>query len=333
MGIALVDADEYTHEVGIAGNWNESRYIDFWDASSRAGGWLRMGNRPNERHAEMSACINLPDGRTGFMFARPEISANGLGCGGQSWEITSPWSLTRVRYRGDMILLDDAWKLIDPKRAFNESPRVPVNLELECTGFGLQSVLGVDQDHIDRIFLPGQADFHYQHLIRVTGTLKCDNQQWRIDGRGGKDHSWGPRNWHAKIYLRWLIASFNDDFGFMLTRAVGATKQTRSGFVWANGQLNLVDDFVMQNTYSGPHSELKRTEVRITSGSRVWQAVGTPQAWVPLRHRQLGADGKPALLRIVKSPTEWVSSLGEQGVGMTEYHDLMVDGRPVGIHD
>jgi len=38
MGVKLVDKDEYTHEVGDASNWNESRYIDFWDAKNRVGG-------------------------------------------------------------------------------------------------------------------------------------------------------------------------------------------------------------------------------------------------------------------------------------------------------
>ncbi len=54
---------------------------------------------------------------------------------------------------------------------------------------------------------------------------------------------------------------------------------------------------------------------------------GTPQAWVPLRHRQNDAQGNPALLRIVKSPTEWVMSDGRRGEGMCEYHDRIVDGR------
>ena len=47
------------------------------------GGWFRIGNRANEGHAEMSACINLPDGRTAFFFERPKISNNTLRAGNQ----------------------------------------------------------------------------------------------------------------------------------------------------------------------------------------------------------------------------------------------------------
>ena len=334
MGYLLQDHDEYTHPIGPASNWNESRYIDFWDAERRVGGWFRIGNRPNEGRAEMSACVNLPDGRTAFMFSRPDITGNTLEAGGQRWQIDSPWNVTRVSYHGEMIVLDDAWRLVDPKQAFSESPRVNAAIELSTRAYGLGSVMGFDQDHIDRIFLPGQADFHYQHLIRTTGRVTLDNQSWSVDGRGGKDHSWGPRNWHAKIYLRWLIASFGDDYGFMLVRGVGPTKKTRSGYVWEQGRFHVVDDFEMRNQYAGtPHYELQKTALRIVSGDREWSAVGTPRAWLPLRHRQTDAQGKPALLRIVKSPSDWLASDGRRGQGMCEYHDLMVDGRPFGLED
>ena len=110
---------------------------------------------------------------------------------------------------------------------------------------------------------------------------------WSVNGMGAKGHSWGPRNWHAKIYLRWLIGMVDDNFGFLLTRAVGPTRQTRSGCVWQDGQFHIVDDFTMSNVYAtAPHYELQSTDVTIRGGSRTWTAHGEPQSWVPLRHRQ-----------------------------------------------
>ena len=81
MGTKLVDADEGVHEVGTASNWNESRYVDFWDAGQRLGGWFRIGNRVNEGHAEMSACLYLPDGRIAFFFERPNHHCEHAACG------------------------------------------------------------------------------------------------------------------------------------------------------------------------------------------------------------------------------------------------------------
>jgi hypothetical protein len=281
----------------------------------------------------MSACLNLPSGHTAFMFSRPAIEGNGMAAGGLAWEVPKPWSTTRVCFSGEVVLLEHPWMLLDPKEAFART-QVVCHVELTCETQGLAAVMGAGQDHIERIFLPGQADFHYQHLARSFGTVQVGDDTWPVDGRGGKDHSWGPRNWHAKIYLWWLIASVDDDHGFMLMRAVGPTKQTRSGFVWEDGMFHLVDDFEMRNTYAGaPHHELTRVDATVRSDPRAWTAIGIPQSWVPLRHRQASASGEPATLRIVKSPAVWTFADGRSGVGMLEYHDPMENGRPIGLDD
>jgi hypothetical protein len=337
VGVRLTGADEGVHPVGTAGNWNESRYVDVWDSTQRMGAWLRIGMRPNEGRAEMSVCAYLPDGRVAFLFERPGIPGNGLSAGGQDWTVETAFRSNRVRYDGELLLLNDPWLLTDPRRAYRESARVQGSLELLSTSQGLSTVMGRDQSHIDRIFLPGQADFHYQHLVHSIGRISLDGQAWVVNGFGGRDHSWGPRNWHAKIYLRWLICAIDDHNGFMLVRAVGPTKSTRSGHVLVDGAFRLVDDFAMRNSYADPpHHELRCVEVDIQAGDLRWSAVGRPQAWLPLRHRQSatgGAEGKEATLRIVKSPTDWQFGDGRTGAGHCEYHDLMDSGRPVGLSD
>lgn len=334
MGIELTDVDEGVHAPHDEINWNESRYIDFWDPSRRTGGWFRIGMRPNAEYAEMSACVFLPDGRVAFAFDRSPVEGNGLTAGGQSWAVTEPWRSARVGFSGRMSLFDDPWVLTDPKRAFRESPSVEAEIDLAIAVEGLAATMGQDQDQHHLIFLPGQADFHYQHLAHVVGTIRLGGVEYAVDGRGGKDHSWGPRNWHAKRWLRWLIGAVDDDNGFMLTRAVGPTKQTRSGFVWVDREFRVVDGYAMQNQYAGaPHFELVRTEVEIHAGDVHWTVTGTPQNALPLRHRQPDASGREAVLRIVKYPSEWAFADGRVGTGHLEFHDLMVDGVPVGLHD
>ena len=332
----LSAADDYVHPVGTDGTWNESRYIDFYDPRSGTGGWFRIGMRPNEGHAEMSVCVNLPDGRSGFYFTRAPVDGNRLAAGGQEWTVGDPYRATTVSYRGPLLLLDDPWVLTDPRQAFASAPRQAAEIDLRVATTGLDAVMGYDQDHIDQIFLPGQADWHYQHLCWVTGTIRLGDEEFAVSGRGGKDHSWGPRNWLAKIYLRWLIAvSDDDELGFMLVRAVGPTKRTRSGHVWEKGRFYLVDDFGMVNTYAPrPPHELLRTELVIRAGDREWTATGEPRAWVPLRHRSADEHGEPTLLRIVKSPTRWTFGDGRLGAGMSEIHDRIgTGGIPAGIED
>jgi hypothetical protein len=334
MGVALTDEDEGLHEVGTASNWNESRYVDFWDASARAGGWLRIGMRPNEQRAEVSVCAYLPDGRIAVRFDRTPIDGNGLAAGGQNWHVDEPYARNTVRYAGPVHVLPDGWLLTDPRRAYATSPQVDCEIELTVVSRGLSAVMGSDQDHIDRIFLPGQADFHYQHLAWTSGKIRVGDESWTVHAQGGKDHSWGPRNWHAKTYLRWHTGVIDDQTGFMLLRAVGPTKTTRGGHVWDAGRFRLVDDFEMVNEYAGtPHHELRSVALTIRAGERSWITRGIPQTWLPLRHRRPGPNGDEALLRIVKSPTVWTWPDGRVGSGACEYHDLMVEGRPIGLHD
>jgi hypothetical protein len=229
VGVALIDTDEGVHPVGAAGNWNESRYVDFWDADSRVGGWLRIGLRPNEQHGEMSVCVYLPEGRVAFRFDRVAIDGNGMSAGGQSWQVETPYRRNTARYRGPVHVLDDGWLLTNPRSAYAAAEQAECEIDLTLTSRGLAAVMGSDQDHIDQIFLPGQADFHYQHLAWTTGTIRVGDRAWKVSGQGGKDHSWGPRNWHAKTCLRWHTAVIDADTGFMLLRAVGPTKQTRAG--------------------------------------------------------------------------------------------------------
>src|SRR3954447_4796809 len=145
----LTPVDDYLHPVGTATNWNESRYIDFHDTGSGVAGWFRIGMRPNEGHAEMSACINLPDGRTAFAFARAPVDANGMTAGGQEWTVGDPYRVNTVDYAGSLLMLEDPWVVTDPKRAFATAPRVHAAVALRAESDGIGSVMGRDQDHID----------------------------------------------------------------------------------------------------------------------------------------------------------------------------------------
>jgi hypothetical protein len=334
MGIQLTAVDEALHEPGDQINWNESRYVDFWDPVRHVGGWFRIGARPNANYAEVSSCVFLPDGQIAFAFERAQIDGNTGSVGGQTWVVDEPFHSTRVTFAGEMSVLSDGWSLTDPKRAFSAAPRVSADVSLHLATEGLGATMGQDQDQHHLIFLPGQADFHYQHVAHVTGQIRVGNDTFEVDGRGAKDHSWGPRNWHAKIYLRWLVGAIDDDNAFMITRAVGPTKQTRSGFMWIDRTFHVVDDVEMVNEYGhAPNYELKSATLTMRAGDTTWKAVGTPQNYLPARHRQPGADGQEAILRLMKQPATWKFSDGRTAAGHLEYHDLMQNGVPVGLHD
>jgi hypothetical protein len=330
MSRLLTPEDDLLRTPGPESNWNESRYADFYDPVAQVGGWFRLGNRVNEGHGELTVCLHLPDGSVGFLFQRVPIDGNVDAAGGLSCGVERSFETSSVVFAGWLALLPDPKALVDPKRALAGAKQIECRVELVSHGQGMSSVLGFDQEHIARIFLPGQAQGHYQHLVRSVGTVRINEQTWHIDGCGGRDHSWGPRNWHAKTWFRWLIAGFDANFGFMLTRSLGGDQQRRGGFVWQDGQFHLLDDVELHSDYSsdGYHTD---AHARFRSSGRIWSAQGRTLAHLPLRHRSKMADGSEAILRIVKSPTHWTLPDGRSGYGMTEYHDQMHDGKPAGL--
>ena len=129
MGIQLVDADEGIHDVGTASNWNESRYVDFWDSERRLGGWFRIGNRPNEGYAEMSACVYLPDGAWRSSSSGRRSRATRCAPAASRWEVVEPWRANRVGYSGEMLAARRSVELTDPKRGVRREP--PRDAEVE----------------------------------------------------------------------------------------------------------------------------------------------------------------------------------------------------------
>jgi hypothetical protein len=67
----------------------------------------------------------------------------------------------------------------------------------------------------------------------------------------------------------------------------------------------LVDRMSLETTYDATESYAEKIRLQVGTGSREWSAVGVPATHIPLRHRSGGADGRPAVLRIVKSPVRW----------------------------
>jgi hypothetical protein len=53
----LSAADEYNHPPSADSNFNESVYVNGFDPVRRYGGWMRIGNRVNEGHAETQLCL------------------------------------------------------------------------------------------------------------------------------------------------------------------------------------------------------------------------------------------------------------------------------------
>src|SRR5262245_53705635 len=126
--------DDLMHENTGESNYNESAYYNFYDPAQRLGGFVRLGNRPNEGYAEMTCCLYLADGRVGFMYARPKIPDNTkFDAAGMRFTVGTPMREHAIRYEGNVCLMTRPLDLIDPKRAFTSNPHVPALVELAYT--------------------------------------------------------------------------------------------------------------------------------------------------------------------------------------------------------
>ena len=128
--IRLAPEDEQTHPIEEARNYNESVYINLFDPLQRMGGWFRIGNRPNEGHAEVSRCVYLPDGSVGFLYGRPRISGNdAFAADGLELAVLEPFRRIRLTYEGKVCLLADPHQMEDPRRAFETNPMVDCSID------------------------------------------------------------------------------------------------------------------------------------------------------------------------------------------------------------
>lgn len=324
----ILTDDEYMHEPTDHPQFNESAYYNFVDGESGFAVLIRMGNRVNEGHAEVTVLIYLPGGRAAIRFDRAEITSNdSFEAAGLRFEVVEPLRKMKVTFDGTAHLLDRGTALENPKQAFTTSPVVPVKLELHYDnvvpvyGLGGSSGSGI-QGAEDSI-----AVGHYQGPCSVRGTVEVDGEARDIHGLGFRDHSWGPRKWQGPRYWRWISCMVDERNGFVAwSQKIGDTQAPGNGMVLRDGVVEFVDKVAVKSEYGdAPHyAKSMRVSMWTEAGEQV-DATGTVFHNVPLRNRR---DGEIARL------AEYLVKLdfqGATGYGISEYHDKMNDGVPAGM--
>ena len=325
--LVLLEADDLMHPNTGEENYNESAYYNFYDPARRLGGFARIGNRPNERYAEMTLCLYLPDGRVAFMFARPEIADNAhFDAAGMRFEIRVPMREHRVQYEGRCALLARPLDLLDPKRAFTENPHGAVEVDLVYEGIS-PAYGGEPREKLEggwvsvRHERPGHefARGHLEQHGRARGRVVVDGIEHPIDGFGLRDRSWGPRYWQAPRYYRWLTMNFGPDHGLVGALTVQRDgSEVQGGYVYRRGEPNRgIARVEVDTEYGGPERLHARIRARLhpADGERPEEIEGRVLQMVPLRNRR-GA----VTTRIAEGLTEW--RWGERvGYGWSEYLD------------
>ena len=205
--------DDYTHKSKTeANNYNESVYCNFHSSNGRAGGFVRIGNRPNEGFAEVTLCLFAFDTKaTLFHFSRPKIlSNNGWDCdlsdtGRISFRVKRPMDHISIQLNGRVHQLLKPWLLRDPETLFKKHRKevvaVQASVQLDFIGCGPVFGHAAPPKSTKETVADGNdfARSHYEqhgsvqgHAIVKTSRGKEGSDESRIviDGCGLRDHSW-----------------------------------------------------------------------------------------------------------------------------------------------
>lgn len=333
--VRLLPEDEFPHDPGIVKNYNESMYFNVFDPVKKAGGWFRIGNRPNEGHAETSVCIYLPDGRVAFSFGRPAITGNKeMNAGGLKIEVVEPFKKLKVTFDGPAVLLERPREMADPRRAFKENPSVRCTVELNYQGaspmYGGETVRADGKPREDIDPSKSFAKAHYEQHCTAAGVITVGDERFDISGCGLRDKSWGPRYWQAIDWYRWCPMNFGPDFGMMLS-VIGDGKggAREGGMVFRDGIYDHIKVCKLDSDWDeyGYQTAL-RAKVE-THGGKKYEVTGKVLSLIPLRNRRTDPNGAELQTRITEGMTEY--RCGDLvGYGLSEYLDQIIDGKPNG---
>lgn len=309
--------DDYTHPLGPEPNFNDSMYFNFFDNKKDFGGFMRIGNRANERYAEVTLTLYLPTGEVMFNYKRPEIDNNdAFDAGGMKFETIEPLTKLRTTYEGTAVFLTEPSQMADPSQAFRNNPHKPVSIDLVHEAVG--PVYG--SSGANRVIEDPEKEFakaHYEQHMHTTGHVTVDGDRTEIDAYGLRDHSWGPRFWQNIFSYRWLTCAFGPDLGIMVSEIRRSeTERTQAGVVVRGETVQPITSVEIESQHeadSPQHNAMKAT-LRLGSGETL-VLEGDVKSYIPLRNRREGR-----VTHIGEGMTEY--RLGDRvGYGISEYLD------------
>jgi hypothetical protein len=314
----LAAADELMHEVTADPSFNESMMFNFFDTTHALGGFVRIGNRVNEGHAEMTFCVFLPGGELLIQWQKPPIHSNqSFDAAGLKFSVLEAVRHLQVTYQGQAVRIADPYQMKAPGRALRENPSVPVEMRLDIRNTGPMIGSASGDPSAAVIFLNGVG--HYQQPLSAHGTLKVGGQTWNLSMFGVRDHSWGRRVWSSILRDRSIWINFGPDLAFICCKTwlssnsppdiMGCVIEGNS--VTPLRIINLTSQFRPDMYY---HESVQMD--LIDARGRRYLIGGEVLSYVPLRHRKPGQE----TVYLGQALTRFTLA-GRTSLGLSEYFD------------
>ena len=107
--------------------------------------------------------------------------------------------------------------MTDPSKAFKSNPTLDCEAKIDISGispmFGGETIKK-DGTPLDRDPEKSFSKAHYEQHISGKGSIKVGGEEWKIQGYGLRDKSWGPRYWQAIEWYRWLTIKYKSRHRF-----------------------------------------------------------------------------------------------------------------------
>jgi phosphohistidine swiveling domain-containing protein len=81
---------------------------------------------------------------------------------------------------------------------------------------------------------------HVEQAGRWNGTIRVDDRTFLFDGSGGRDHSWGRRDWSALDHSRLFTVRFGEDLALHALALSARGRRVEGGFLWRDGRAEIV---------------------------------------------------------------------------------------------
>jgi hypothetical protein len=339
--------DESTHVPGPHRHWNESFYVNFFDANQGWSGSSRIGSSPNQGHADGFVCLYFPDNTTGFIRTWKALhdppSENAVGP--LQHTCLEPFRRWRLQYDGPIyhfsepesmadfgrsvladvpqkrLKLDLSFHSLHPPFDFHDSMRVRLIPWRDLSAkFRPRYVL----DHLGpalrkaRLVRTMSGGNHYEQAGRVQGSIEVDGQTFALDGFGQRDHSWGVRDMRVPANWRWLSCQFGETLCFNAIQVDVLALRVSGGYVFHQGQLDVVTKWICEPCYEDDERWPERVNVRLaTRGGKQFQLHAKALAHIPV----LATAGRyVTLVTASRGLYEWQ---GQTAHGMIEFMEQL----------
>jgi hypothetical protein len=188
-GIELADEGRHPFDPDTEW-WNESWFWDWFNDDGTLAGHCRFGLHPVQKRAWLWLLL-YRDGEW-VVLEEPRLPIDGLEATGlayRSWGLDFQFDATDP-LRNGRLRVSGFGRVVSGPRA-GTIRQLGADLTFSALGAAHTSGRGSVEGHSSQTY----DSCRFEQPVRWSGELSFDNKTVPFEGRGERDHSWGPRHW------------------------------------------------------------------------------------------------------------------------------------------